>query len=291
MSMGKQLVFNTTDDTASDNVGAYVRDSAGNLIPSQTISATHWLQTAAATFDGSGNAINSTSNALNVFLTNTPTFDVGTADGSAFTAGSSIEQPVGGFYSTSYTALTSGHTGAFAMTAFRAMSVNINDASGNVLIGQKTLAGSIPVAIASDQSSFPIKVQDGSGNSISSTGGSLNVDVTNTVTVTGTVTANAGTGTFTVSDAALANTDMAAAQQAVTGSAAALIASPLANRKYLFINNSGSKVIYIGKSGVTTATGFPIQPGNTLDARIGASVNVFAISASGTQTIPTLELS
>lgn len=39
-------------------------------------------------------------------------------------------------------------------------------------------------------------LNDGSGNAISSTSGSLDVDVTNTVTISGTVTANAGTGTF-----------------------------------------------------------------------------------------------
>lgn len=62
--------------------------------------------------------------------------------------------------------------------------------------GQKTSANSVPVVIASDQSAIPVtgtvttspnvNVHDGSGNTIGSTGTSLNVDVTNTVPVTGT---------------------------------------------------------------------------------------------------------
>lgn len=89
-------------------------------------------------------------------------------------------------------------------------------------LGQKTMANSVPVVIASDQSpvavtgtittSPNVNVHDGAGVSISSTGSSLNVDVTNTVPVSQsgawTVTANAGTNLNTSAlalDATLTN--------------------------------------------------------------------------------------
>lgn len=46
-------------------------------------------------------------------------------------------------------------------------------------LGQKTMAGSRPVALSSDQSAIPTKLQDGTGNSLGSTSGSLNVNLTN----------------------------------------------------------------------------------------------------------------
>ncbi len=85
-------------------------------------------------------------------------------------------------------------------------------------LGQKVSAASVPVVIASDQSPIPVtgtittspnvNVHDGTGVSISSTGSSLNVDVTNTIPVTqstspwvvgGTVTANQGSPPWSVS--------------------------------------------------------------------------------------------
>lgn len=54
------------------------------------------------------------------------------ADESAFTAGSSIQIPVGGFFQTTATnnALSTGQTGAFQVTANRALFTNLRNASG-----------------------------------------------------------------------------------------------------------------------------------------------------------------
>ena len=303
-----QLVFNTAATSDSSNVGAYIRASDGTLIDYQTIATKKWLDVASALFDGSGNAISSTAGALNVNVSS-GSIDVGVADGSTFTAGTSIEQPAGGLYATSYTALATGKTGAFAMTAYRALSVNLNDAAGNVLIGQKASAGSVPVVIASDQSAFPVKLEDGSGNSLSSTSGALNSFITNTslaVTQSGTwtqrlqdgsgnaitstssaldVNIKSQTGTVTVSDAALANTGFLVTQVTTTGTAAVLLATQLTNRKYMFIQNAGIVSTYIGASGVTTATGFRIPAGATFDARCGAAINFYAIGASDVRVL------
>ena len=56
----------------------------------------------------------------------------------------------------------------------------------------------------------PVELQDGSGNPISSTAGSLNTNVTNTVTISGTVTANLGTidGAATAANQATQTADL-----------------------------------------------------------------------------------
>lgn len=78
-------------------------------------------------------------------------------------------------------------------------------------LGQKVMASSVPVVIASNQSAIPVSgtvttspdvnVHDGTGVSISSTGSSLDVNITNTVPVSqsGTWTVQQGTPPWSVS--------------------------------------------------------------------------------------------
>lgn len=90
----------------------------------------------------------------------------------------------------------------------------------------------------------------------------------------------------------LANTALAVEAAAVTTSSAALITTPLAARRFVWLYNNGSKVVYIGPSGVTTGTGFPIFAGSIMDGlRIGAANAIHAVSASGTQEIRVLQAS
>lgn len=119
---------------------------------------------------------------------------------------------------------------------------------------------------------------DGTGNAIGSTGGALNVNISS--------------GSVTVSDAALANTALAAANSAQADVEALIVASPLANRKYLYLYNYGSHEDYLGPTGVTTGTGFPIYPGVYLDFRAGAAIAMYGITkATKTTDIRSLELS
>ena len=94
-------------------------------------------------------------------------------------------------------------------------------------------------------------------------------------------------------DAALADAAIKALAETVTAAAAQIVdgADELAARKYLLLYNNGTKDVFIGQTGVTVASGFPLAPGAMLEARIGAAVDVFAISASGSQNVRTLQLS
>ena len=78
------------------------------------------------------------------------------ADKTTFTYGTTGEVPVGGAFQDTSPALTAGQSGVVRLTANRGFHVNLRDASGNEKLGQLTMANSIPVAIASDQSNVGI---------------------------------------------------------------------------------------------------------------------------------------
>lgn len=103
----------------------------------------------------------------------------------------------------------------------------------------------------------------------------------------------ASSGELTVNDAALANTAIASAANALTAANTAenVVASPLANRKYLWIYNNGNRKAYIGASGVSAASGFPVSPGSYMELRAGAAVDIEWVSDNTSQEIRTLELS
>jgi hypothetical protein len=168
---------------------------------------------------------------------------------------------------------------------------------------------------------------DGAGNAIGSTGGALHIsDAGGSLTVDATDldirdlshtqdSARIGDGTdlvtvtnvasdygldvniinteLPISDTALANTAIATAANAldVANTAEDLVASPLANRKYLFAYNNGNKEAYIGASGVTALTGFPVYPGSILELRAGPSIDIEWVSADTNQEMRTMELS
>lgn len=184
--------------------------------------------------DGSGIGITSsavsTKQGLDVNVLNS--FAAGIADKSTFTYGTSIENSVGGVFQDTSPTLTAGQQGAVRLTANRAFHSNLRDASGNELLGQKTMVASVPVTIASDQTAVPasqsgtwninnvtgtVSLPTGAATSANQTNGTQQAQIVqggNTATVTassalkvdgsattqpisGTVTANQG-GTWSV---------------------------------------------------------------------------------------------
>jgi len=95
------------------------------------------------------------------------------------------------------------------------------------------------------------------------------------------------------SDNALANTAIAATANALDAANTAedLVASPLTNRKYLFVKNNDNKTMYVGATGVTSATGFPLAPGSILEMRAGAAVDIEWVASTTGHDVRTLELS
>lgn len=120
---------------------------------------------------------------------------------------------------------------------------------------------------------------DGSGNAIGSTGGALDVNI--------------ASGTVDINDAALANTAIANAAISLTAANTAedLVASPLSDRKYLYVYNNDNRTMYVGANGVSAANGFPMPPSSMYQFRAGASIDIEFVSAKTGHDARTLELS
>ncbi len=97
-----------------------------------------------------------------------------------------------------------------------------------------------------------------------------------------------GGGDDALADTAIAN---AANALAVADTAEDVVSSPLADRKYLFIYNNGNRTSYLGATGVSAASGFPLSPGSRIDFRAGDSIDIEWVSANTSQELRTLELS
>lgn len=121
---------------------------------------------------------------------------------------------------------------------------------------------------------------DGTGNAIGSTSSALDVYVT-------------GSGPLTINDAALANTAIASGTNPLGSANVAedIVASPLANRKYLYAYNNDNRKMYIGQSGVSAATGFPVSPGSYIELRAGAAIDIEFVSAKASHDLRYMELS
>jgi len=125
--------------------------------------------------DGSGNAITSTSNAIDVNIKSGGGSGFSVTDEAAWTAGTSAFAPTGGVFNDSAAALTAGQQGTLRATNNRALHVNLRDASANQLLGSKTSANSIPVVIASDQAAVAVNAsQSGSWTVSANAGTNLN---------------------------------------------------------------------------------------------------------------------
>lgn len=275
--MKDKLVFDTTNATTiadSDSVGAFLRASDGTLLTHTDVGGKKALDVrvaeginvevdlsqaddSVAIGDGTNLVSVSASGELLVRAVNLDIRDLAFATDKVDVSGSSVS--------------ISGNVNVTQGTSPWV----IGDGGGSVTVDASDLDIRDLTAASDSVESW---LNDGSGNAISSTGGSLNVNVTNTISV---------------NDAALANTAIASAAETldVANTAQNAVASPLANRKYLYIYNKDNQVMYVGQSGVTAANGFPISPGSYMELRAGAAVDIEFVSAKLNHEIRTLELS
>jgi len=102
-----------------------------------------------------------------------------------------------------------------------------------------------------------------------------------------------GSDPLTINDAALADgTILSKADTLLTPATAEnVVGTNLASRKYLLVYNNDNRKMYIGGSGVSASTGFPVSPGSYIEMRAGAAMNVFYDSAKAGHAIRTMELS
>lgn len=305
----KKLVFDVTDANTiadSDSVGAFVRSSDGTLIDHKTIAATEWLQVASAMFDSDGNGLTSTAGALDVNVASGTitveadldgVYDAGT-NPTPDSAGAILHTRAAAPDETNQTFRSTG--GAASSDAVVAADVQGADANAFGMLFNGTTWD------RARGTSGAMHIADG-GNSI--TVDAVDLDIRNLVFATDTVDASGsvvaldagtlaalenitvtqGTSPWVVSDAALANSSMVASQNDVTTASEALIASPLASRKYVLVRNEGNRKCYLN-GGTATSASFPIYPGELLELRAGASAAISVIADGGTQDMRALEL-
>lgn len=325
--MKDKLIFDTTDvDTIadSDSVGAFVRASDGSLIDSAEINSINRLAVDSTLKDGAGNALTSTAGALDVNLASPISIDVDldhttgdsvqigdgveimlvNADGSINAVVTATDLDIRDLDSAtdSVSAVQSGtwtvtvdnpFDGVVTATdldirdlAFATDSVDVSGSevsiSGDVNVTQGTdpwIVSATDLDIRDlDAASDSVQAwaHDGIGLAITSTAvnssQALDVNIVNEIQV---------------EDVALANASIASAAKATVGD---VVASPLTDRKYLYIYNQGNQKMFIGANGVTTANGFPLSPGSYLELRAGDAVDVEFAQAGGNIDVRSLEL-
>lgn len=313
----ERLVFDPAQPADGPTIGSYVVGADGTVITHTTVSGKEALDVNVAnaisvdidaatdsikswTHDGTGNAIGSTSGALDVYFTNTSLAVTATnldirdlshsqdsvkvGDGTDFLAinndGSINITDNGGSLTVDGTvAATQSGSWTVAATQSGTWTVGLSEDHNYGTVGAATLRTAAQIGNATGAADF---------NAGTTSAQTLRVVLPTDQTAI--PVTQSGSWTITSTDAALANTAVASAAQSVTTSAAAL-SSPLSGRKYLFLQNRGTASIFVGPSGVTTSSGLEIGKGSTLEARIGAAVSLYAVAASGTQDVRKFELS
>jgi len=311
MSFKQKLIFDVTDAetiAASDSVGAFLRSSDGTLLTHSTVGGKEALDVSIADGvnvevdlshvddsvrlgDGTSFFTSTSENgdvALDVHLSNTSIAvtatdldirDLAFATDSVDVSGSEVSLDAATLAALeTINAVQSGVWDIGTVTTLTSITndVNIADGGNSITVDAVDLDIRDLTAVSDSVASH---IFDGSGNAIGSTSNSLDVYITGSDPL--------------VSDAALANRDIATAANSigVANTAKDIIASPLASRKYLLVMNNSNKLVYIGASGVTAANGFPLSPQAVLEMRAGAAVDIEFVGATVGQEIRTMELS
>jgi len=68
-----------------------------------------------------------------------------------------------------------------------------------------------------------------------------------------------------------------------------IVATPLAGRRFVTIQNEGSVDVYVGAAAITTATGMKISKRSSAEFMWGEDIDIFMIASSGTPDVRVLE--
>lgn len=69
-----------------------------------------------------------------------------------------------------------------------------------------------------------------------------------------------------------------------------LVASELANRRKMLIQNVSNRTIFLGESTVTAANGLRLSAGSSIELEVGPQINLYAIAVGGTADVRILQL-
>ena len=298
-----QLIFDTTDaNTIADShsVGAYVRSSDGTLIThtNDAVNSKDRLDVLSVLADAAGNAVGVSSGSLDVNVTNTLGIDVDldqSEDSVAIGDGTTLFDAA-----VEDVAAVAGHAGFASMAIQDAALTSLTSVDGDFTHIRVNASG----ALWTEISNSSVTVDDGSGSltvdavdldirDLTHASDSVRLGDGTTLTTVTTVGSDNGLDIYNLNDPSTADTAIANASNdlGVANTAEDVVASPLANRKVLFIRNNGNRRVFIGSTGVTSANGFPLTPGSVLELKAGPSIDIEWVGPNTNQQIRTLELS
>jgi hypothetical protein len=246
-----------------------IEDTAGNALTSTSGALDVFIENFPATQpvsgivtakieDSAGNALTSTSGSLNVDVTNTV--------------------PISGSISA-----TQGTTPwVDNITQFGNSPVVIGTGASGAGIPRVTVSNDSNI-LATQSGTWTTRIEDSSGNSLTSTSGALNVNSSGTSTVSGTVSTNQN-----------GLTNFQTSQYTIGTSAVQLTSTPMTNRSSMSMKantTSSTQIIYIGNSsGVTTSTGYALFGGDSLQLDLTGANSIYAIASAASQTLFVLEI-
>lgn len=165
---------------------------------------------------------------------------------------------------TNITGTVSLPTGAATETTLSAINGKLNS------LGQKTMANSVPVVIASDQSNLTSRISDGTDVALVSTNGDLK-----------TSDGLRSGGVYGVLTLTTANT----AYEVKIG------VSRLANRKLVLVHANATGIYWGLDNTVTTTTGFPLAANQSIEFNVDpdSSFQIWAVSGTNAVTVNVME--
>ena len=301
MSFKERLVFDSANPDDTDNVGSYLRSSDGTLITHTSESGkealdVHLTNANISVTQGTSPWVVSATdldirdldaNQDNVAISDgTDTLEIN-ADGS-INVNATITDPANYAEDSAH---TTADIGKFMLAVRRDADTSMVDTDGDYAPLQVDALGRLKVAADISVTNGFEKLED-SAHASGDVGGyvlSVRQD---------TLAASAGDGDYqSFKTDALGrlwinetHQSLVHAAVSVADTATDLVASDLANRKKILVQNADNKAIFIGGASVTTANGLRLSGGGVLELEIGPGVNLHAITASGTADVRVVEL-
>lgn len=300
-----KFIFDPADPTVSDDIGAYIRASDGTLITHTTAGAKQALDvnivnplTVTAGAEKAEDSAHTSSDIGNYVLAvrqdtlasstsadgDYASFKVDSV-GSLYTHDTGVKASLDSVIKTDNAAFTDGASlglaiyGVDAANTYQPFKMN---AAGELLV-----AADINLVTGSD------KAEDAASAS-----GDIGTYILSVREDTLTASTSASGDYQSVKTDALGRTytndshqTMLITPSTVGVAAAVLVASSLANRKQILIQNNSNKNIYIGtSSAVTAVNGFKVGAGMSMEIDLAAQVSVFAISTAAATDVRVMEL-
>lgn len=298
-SLGKdKLIFDPADAAETDNVGAYLRASDGTLLTHTTVGGAQALDVSIKSASGQyaedaahvsgdiGSFMLAVRNDANAALTSADgdysPVAVDSAGRLKVIASLTIDAQ-----KAEDSAHVSGDIGSFSLAVRQdalASSVSADGDYGAFKLDARGALWTAAIGTAADDaadSEAPVKIGSRSVSGAALTTVSANNDRADLI--------SDKYRRVWINDSA--NVGLLSAAAGVADSAAALVATAMAGRRSVMVQNLGSKAIFVGDAAVTTATGIRVSAGATVDIDLGENVSLFAIAAvAGPQDVRVLEV-